>query len=376
MSNPTVQTLLHEHLAKFAEQRALPLYQLKALENLSKCRTSALGGHAQYCENHHLAGIWYNSCRQRFCPQCRGMATEEWLLNTKRVLLDCPHHHVVFTIPSELNIYWQHNLGTMRDLLFKAVQETLKAFSQDVKYLNAMPGILCALHTWGRNLCLHPHIHVLITHGGVNKRGEWVTPRRDILFPQKPVMQVFRGKLRSYLIEAINRPDWRSPPGIRRSKTLNLLNQLGRKAWVVNFSERYEHAEGVASYLSRYIKSGPLKNYQIKYVTDTHVRFVYFSHRSKKKEAQTIPIKPFLALLAQHIPESGKPTVRYNGLYSAGGRGKLNKARTALGQVPVSERVILQWQAYLEDKWERPSCPICGGKLISLEEVPSERCVN
>ncbi len=337
MSSYTLQQLLNTHLPRFVTMRGLPLYQLKALERLSICRTDALGGHAQYCENDHLYGVWYNSCKQRYCPQCRSVATEEWLINTKRVLLDCPHHHVVFTIPSELNLFWQYNLSKMRHLLFKAVQETLKTFSSDAKYLGATPGILCALHTWGRNLSLHPHIHVLISHGGINKAGEWVEPRRDILFPQKPVMQVFRGKLRSMLTEAIKSPTWKLPKEYSKTRAQNLLNKLGRKEWVVHFCKRYDYAEGVAKYLSRYVKSGPLRNTQLKEATKTSVTFSYKSHQTKRVELQTLSIEGFFALLSQHIPEPGKPTLRYSGLYNSAARVKLNKARGALGQKEVSE---------------------------------------
>jgi len=376
MSELTLQRVLKSYLPHFSSQGGLPLYQLKALEKLSICRTDVLGGHAQYCENDHLNGVWYNSCKQRYCPQCRGVATEEWLINTKRVLLDCAHHHVVFTIPSELNVLWQYNLGKMRDLLFRAVQDTLKAFSADPKYLGGTPGILCALHTWGRNLSLHPHIHVLISHGGISSKGEWVSPKRDILFPQKPVMQVFRGKLRSMIKEAIKEPSWKLPPGQRKAQAQNLLNKLGRKQWVVHFSQRYDHAEGVAKYLSRYVKSGPLKNKQLKAVTDTHISIGYKSHQSKRIETQNLTIGGFLTLLSQHIPEPGKPTVRYSGLYNSAAREKLNKARKAQGQGEVSERVMLKWQAYLEGKWEMPRCRTCGSELTKLVEVLPVRHTN
>jgi len=224
MSLHTLQRVLATHLEQITGQGGFAYYQLKALGKLSACRTASLGGHSQYCENNHLNGIWYNSCKQRYCPQCRGMATEEWLQNTQRVLLDCPHHHIVFTIPSELNVLWQYNRGKMQGLLFRATQDTLKAFASDPKYLGAMPGILCTLHSWGRNLSLHPHIHVLISHGGINKQGEWVEPKRNILFPQKAVMQVFRGKLRSYILSTLKEFGLKLPPSLSQPQAQNLLN--------------------------------------------------------------------------------------------------------------------------------------------------------
>lgn len=376
MSLHTLQRILEGHLGQVASQGGFPHYQLKALGKLSVCRTATLGGHAQYCENNHLNGVWYNSCKQRYCPQCRGMATEEWLKNTQRVLLDCPHHHIVFTIPSELNVLWRYNRSKMRGLLFRAVQDTLKTFASDSKYLKAMPGILCTLHTWGRNLSLHPHIHALVSHGGINAKGEWIVPKRDILFPQKPVMQVFRGKLRGYLLNAIKESTWRHPPPLTQTLTQNLLNKLGRKSWVVHFSQRYDYAEGVAKYLSRYVKSGPLKNTQLSEVTETHISFRYKSHQTKQVETLTLTIADFIRRLSQHLPDPGKPSVRYSGLYNSAARKKLNIARNTLGQSEVSERVLVKWQAYLEERWVLPRCAICGKPLTKQASVLPTRQVG
>jgi len=228
MSKHTLQQIFSQLDAAAIKNLRLPLPHLKALEKIVACRTATLGGHAQYCENNHLNGIWYNSCKHRACPQCRSMPTEEWLINTKNILLDCPHHHVVFTLPSELNELWRYNQTIMTNILFKAVQDTLKKFANDPKYLNASPGILCALHTWGRSLSLHPHIHVLISHGGIDTLGHWSAPKKKCLFPQKPIMMVYRGKLLSLLKQAIKSDDWRYPPNHVEYQLLNLFNKLGR----------------------------------------------------------------------------------------------------------------------------------------------------
>ena len=135
MSKHTIQNILQQQGADITQRFNLPLHYLKALEKLSLCRTAALGGHAQYCENNHLNGIWYNSCKHRACPQCRGLATEEWLINTKEILLDCPHHHIIFTLPSTLNELWRYNQSEMTNILFKAAQQTLKQFAKDPQYL-------------------------------------------------------------------------------------------------------------------------------------------------------------------------------------------------------------------------------------------------
>jgi hypothetical protein len=178
----TIQRMLADYLPDVLQVQKFPLYQHKALRKLSRCRTEALGGHTQRCPEGHVNGIWYNSCKHRACPQCQGLASEEWLRNTQSILLDCPHHHVIFTMPSALNELWRYNRSIMIDILFKATQETLQKFAKDPKYLAAIPGMLLVLHTWGRNLSLHPHIHALISHGGLNASGKWVEPKKRICF--------------------------------------------------------------------------------------------------------------------------------------------------------------------------------------------------
>lgn len=369
MTKNTIQNILQQYSSATNQNKKLPLHYLKVVDKLSICRTAALGGHAQYCENNHLNGVWYNSCKHRFCPQCRGMATEEWLVNTKNCLLDCPHHHIIFTLPSELHDLWRYNQKIMTNILFKATQDTLKQFAKDPRYLNAVPGILCALHTWGRSLSLHPHIHVLISYGGINDIGEWVVPKRKELFPQKPITMVYRGKLLSYIKAAMKKGNWKIPPDYRESQVESLLNKLGRKDWVVHFCKRYDYAEGVAKYLSRYVKSGPLKNQQILFVDNKQVTFQYQSHQTKKREKLTLPIEQFVRRLIQHTPLPGKPTVRYSGLYNSAARKKLNQARESLGQAEVSEREILDWQAFLESKGSLPVCGECGLALTNMMDI-------
>jgi len=351
----------------------LPVHYLKAFDHLSTCRTAALGGHSQYCEQGHLTGVWYNSCRHRFCPQCRSMATEQWLVSTKEILLNCAHHHVIFTMPSELNELWRFNKGLLNNLLFKAAQETLKQFAKDRRYLGAMAGILCALHSWGRNLSIHPHIHAVISHGGIDSGGVWVMPKKKVLFPQKPVMMVFRGKLLSMIKAVVSTGQYALPPAKRASEVSNLLNKLGRQAWVVHFCPRYEHAQGVAKYLSRYVKSGPFKNRQLKRVGENEVRFSYYSHRHKKTEFMSLPLDVFVHRLLEHVPEPGKPMVRYSGLYNSAARKRLNKARESLGQEAVSERQVLDWQVFLSQKGGLPQCRMCGSGIGDRGEVVAKK---
>lgn len=294
MEEFSLQRMLKQHLPEILAGSSFSFEQHKALQRFSICRTSALGGHSQYCEAGHVNGIWYNSCRHRGCPQCQGRAREQWLRNTQAILLHCPHHHVIFTLPAEYNALWRYNRTLMADLLFKAVQQTLKTFSVDKKYLGAKPGMISALHTWGRNLSLHPHIHVLLSHGGIDAGGRWITPKKKSLFPQKPVMMVFRGKFRALLKTACEEAKLSLPDNWDTCRFNQLHNKLGQQDWVVHFCERYEHASGVAKYLARYVRGGPFNNRQFKKQTGTHVHFVYRSHQTKRTERLCLTHKEFI----------------------------------------------------------------------------------
>ena len=359
----SVKGLLNHYFSDITSMSSFPLYQIKALYRLKACRSEALGGHVQRCEKGHVNGIWYNSCKHRACPQCRSMASEEWLRNTQGMLLNCAHHHIVFTIPSELHALWRYNRDEMTGLLFEAAQETIKTFAADPKHLGATPAYLSALHTWGRNLGLHPHIHLLISQG-LSKEGEWVEPKRQCLFPQKPVTLVFRGKLLAKVKQALAGDMLSMPQGQDICHLKTLCNKLGRKNWMVHFCDRYDHARGVAKYLARYVKGGPFRNSQITDVSDDGVCFQYKSHTTKRIETLKLSAAEFMQRLLQHVPLPGKPTVRYGGLYSSSCRARLNQAREKFDQQAVSEREQLLWQTYIDDLGHTPKCKECGLPLI------------
>ncbi len=153
-----------------------------------------LGGHVERCPDGHFAKIHYNSCRHRSCPGCRFIRVEQWLEVQRARFLDCGHHHVVFTIPEELNALWRHNRREMTDVLFAAASETLLELLGDPKHLGAKPGIIAALHTWGQALQLHPHLHCVVTAGGLDANGDWRDAKKRILLPGRVARDLFQGR--------------------------------------------------------------------------------------------------------------------------------------------------------------------------------------
>jgi hypothetical protein len=214
MGTVTLQTIFQDAFPAYAQAHLLPPHVRRAARAIMQCRTAALGGHVQACPDGHIARIWYNSCRHRSCPQCAYLQTECWLALQRARLLACDHYHVILTLPHDLKPLWLANVPVMSTLLFQAVRETLGTLLADPKYLGAQPGILAALHTWSQTLVLHPHVHCLVTGGGLTAAGDGQALRNGFLLPARVVMAVFRGKMLAAMRQALARAELTLPEAL------------------------------------------------------------------------------------------------------------------------------------------------------------------
>jgi hypothetical protein len=172
----------------------MPLQHKKAMRSIEICRTSVLVGHVDRCEACGVKRISYNSCRNRHCPKCQFLKTERWIEDRKADLLPIPYFHVVFTLPQELRSLALANQRVIYDLLFKSASETLIELAADSKYLGAKIGLIAVLHTWSQTLVHHPHVHCIVTGGGLAKDGGWRASRADFLLPVRVLSRLYRGK--------------------------------------------------------------------------------------------------------------------------------------------------------------------------------------
>jgi len=373
-SRLTLQSIFQQHFGAYAAAHRLPLRFHKAAAALLACRTAALGGHVQACPVGHEQRVWYNSCKHRSCPQCAYLQVEQWLAVQQARLVACDHYHVVFTLPRELHGLWRVNRRTFADLLFRAARDTLFTLLQDPRYLGATPGVIAALHTWGRTLCLHPHIHCLVTGGGWTADGTWKRVRGGFLLPVRVVQTLFRGKLLATLRAGLTRGTLRLPDGQRPQAWVNELNRLGRVRWNVYLKERYPHGRGVVTYLGRYLKGGPIANRRLLAADETGVTFGYTDHRDGKRKAMTLSAGDFLGRVLEHVPPPGTHGVRAYGLYAASKRAILDRARDALGQAPTEPPPILTWQeAWIVGETDPTRCTVCGRPLLGTVSVPRRR---
>ena len=381
MALVTLQTIFQDAFPAYEQTHPLPTHVRRAARAIMQCRTAALGGHVQACPDGHVARIWYNSCRHRACPQCTYLQTERCLAFQQARLLACDHYHVIFTLPHELNPLWLANVPVMTTLLFQAVRDTLGPLLADPKYLGAQPGILAALHTWSQTLVLHPHLHCLVTGGGLTPDAHWKAVRNGFLLPARVIMAVFRGKMVAAIRQTLARGALVLPAPIRPQQVLNLLNRLGhptKTKWNVRIMERYRHGAGVVTYLARYLRGGPLKNGRlVAYDGDC----VTFTSRARQEEADagpaslqqmTLPVADFLQRWLLHVPVPQTRVVRSYGLYHQAHTEALAHCRAALGQPPVEPPPALDWQTVCARRGEvHPErCPTCGQMLVCTGVIP------
>jgi hypothetical protein len=369
-----LMTIIQAGVDAMKKAGTLPLRIRIAAGRILKCRTSELGGHKQVCPDGHFERVWWNSCRHRFCPQCGLPAIERWLARQKARLLRCDHYHVVFTMPAELDPLWVLNPREMSGILFKVVHSTLKDLLGDPKHLGARAGVIAALHTWGQMLVRHPHLHCLVTGGGLTKSGEWKPVRNGYLLSVSVVREVYAKRMLAMIREELGAGRLRVPEGQQVDTWQRITVKLGGKKWNVNIRERYAHGTGIATYLARYLRGTPIKSQRIISWNGDQVRFSYIDNRatkeapsgSKVRRIMQLSTTEFVLRLFQHLPEPNMKLVRHWGLYGPQCREQLDQCRELLGQAPVEETPELGWKDLCDrlGPMHPECCPTCGQRLV------------
>lgn len=299
-----VAHVLH-HLGKNIQTIGLNTWQLRTFYALKKCRTAALGGHIDACDDCGNLTISYNSCRNRHCPKCQGKNREDWIQAREAELLPVPYFHLVFTLPDSINALAIHNPKLVFGVLFEAVWQTLAQFgkSQDLQM-----GMIAILHTWGQNLSLHPHLHCIVPGGGIDKHGNWKNIRCDgkFLFPVKALSKVFRAQYCEKL---------KSKEPIQYEQ---IRQKLWQKSWVVFAKRPFGSPKSVVEYLGRYTHKIAISNHRIKAVDDKNVTFDYKDYKQKgiKKQMQ-LTHQEFIRRFAMHILPKGFVKIRHYGFLSS-----------------------------------------------------------
>jgi hypothetical protein len=343
-----VADLFRQFGMQYRNNHRLPIRMLKVMKAIESCRTSALGGHVDECEACGHVHISYNSCRNRHCPKCQGVAKEKWIKERNKDLLPVPYYHVVFTIPSELNDIVLRNQRELYNIFFRAVSETLTTLGKDPKYLGAEIGFIAILHTWGQNLMNHHHIHCIVPSGGLSvQTGEWITGNKKFFIPVKVLSRMFRGKFLYYLKKAYKNEELKFHGNIaainKREIFQELIDALYSKEWVVYSKIPFGGPKQVIEYLGRYTHKVAISNERIINISDRGVTFKWRDYRDKNnKKKMTLDGSEFIRRFLLHVLPEGFMKIRHYGLLSNRNRNTRLKECKEWLQMQLSDVQIIE----------------------------------
>jgi hypothetical protein len=344
------------------------------------CRTAELGGHVERCDHCGKLKVSYNSCRNRHCPKCQGLDKERWLEARKRDLLPTTYFHVVFTLPDSLRPLALRNQEVVYNILFKAASETLKTLTQDPKHLGAEVGFIAVLHTWSQTLMDHPHLHCIVTGGGLSSDGtRWISCKKDFFLPVKALSRLFRGKFLAYLNDARQTGKLKFPGKIdhlQQGGSFNhLLSDLYRHDWVVYCKRPFANAKNVMDYLGRYTHRVAISNDRVVHMEGDQVTFRYRDRTDNDTvKYMTLDAEEFIRRFLMHILPDQFIKIRHYGILSnRNRRSKLVLAKTLLGvsNPDLSTDIKETWQDLLTriTGCDPRICPYCGKGRMVLKEI-------
>ena len=360
-----VADILRLHGAVYRAQsgnRLLPSHA-RAMRDLDACRTAYFGGHVTQCDHCAQQVAVYHSCGNRHCPKCHRDQTDRWLEQQRARLLPCPYYLLTFTLPSELRALARAHQKIVYGLLMRCAAAAIQTLARDPRYLGACIGCLGVLHTWTRAMLYHPHVHLLVTAGGLSADGaRWLAPKNPAyLVPVRALSVIFRAKIctavkQAGLLEQVPSAVWKKP-------------------WVVHAQPAGRGVQ-VLEYLGRYVFRIAISNSRIERIEDGQVTFRYRDNRSQQMRRVSIPALEFLARFLQHVLPRGCTKVRYYGIWSSARRQHLHQARAFLGGVSDTTAAPV---TSLPDPTLPPlpsTCPHCRvGHLIVIDVLRPQRKV-
>jgi len=351
---------------------------IPVLSSIERCHTAAFGYHAYRCSDSDCGAMQYvyHGCRNRHCPCCGNNKKEEWIEARLQELLPTKYYHIVFTIPHQLNSLVMGNRKELFDLLFNSASYTLLKFAGDEKYLGAQPGIIAVLHTWGQQLTFHPHIHCIVSGGGIIQDNKWkdaVKAKHGILFPTNAMKPVYRGYFLKQLQKGIDNGKVKMNEDQKRNWS-SLRTQLHNTEWIVDSRQPMGGPQQVVEYLGRYTHKVAISNHRIKHIdADNNITFQYKDYADQaKKKMMTLSGKEFLRRFEQHLLPKRFCKIRHYGyLGNYRRKERVNAVLKQMGKpqhaVPVQVSLVIRMiEKYGTDKM---ICPCCKKSPLELMYV-------
>ena len=344
---------------------SLTSVQKQALRDISACRTPQLGGHVYQCDHCQEKIFSYHSCRNRSCPKCHQAQTQRWIDKQRDRLPKCSYFLVTFTLPAGLRPLARSHPKKIYSLLMKAAADALQKLAADPQYVGARIGALAVLHTWTRAMLFHPHVHMLVTAGGLARDGQsWVDPKHPLfLVPVPALSAIFRAKFCAAL------------------KKAGLLRFVPAPAWKTRWVVHSQHAgrgDKVLDYLARYVFRIAIANSRLESINDGIVTFHYRDNKTQQIRHVQLPATEFIHRFLQHVLPKGATKVRYYGFLSAACSAQLQRVRTLFTPprtqttpAPAADPEIPDDAPPLPPP---PRCPRCRvGVLLLLETLHPQR---
>ncbi len=317
----------------YRESHRLTSDQGRVIDAIVNCRTAALGGHVEECDQCPYTRISYNSCRNRHCPKCQSLARAKWVEARKAELLPVEYFHVVFTVPEQIARIAYYNRKAVCAILFRATAETLNTIARDLRHLGAEIGFFAVLHTWGQNLLHHPHLHCVVPGGGLSPDGErWISCKPQFFLSVKVLSRLFRRLFLEQLQTAFRKGELRFFGELaelrKHARFTRYLAPLKDVEWVVYAKPPFGGPDQVLGYLGRYTHRVALSNERLLDVKDGEVTFQWKDYRAKGREksrTMTLESEEFIRRFLIHVLPRGFQRIRFFGLLS----NRTRKARLA-----------------------------------------------
>jgi DNA-directed RNA polymerase subunit RPC12/RpoP len=341
----------------------------KAIYDIQQCRTEAMGGHVYHCQDCGKMVYVYHACRNRHCPACHGDQIKKWLDLRTDELLPCDYFHVTVTVPDSLRAVFRSNQKLMYSLLMKTASESLIQLADDPKHMGGHVGILAVLHTWTNNLMYHPHVHMLVTGGGVNNDGQWMACKNKYLVAVKALSKLIRGKFASRL----------------KKKHSDLYNSVDPDTWSKDWvAHSLHYGKGelfVLKYLARYVFRIAITNHRIIGMDQTHVTFRYKDRKGGRWVTSRLEGCEFIRRYLQHVLPKGFHKVRYYGIWHSSSNNHVSRLARLMAIAGMStDNQLSQGQMGGNQEEQELAqtkeikCPYCGGhRLELLKKLPRPR---
>lgn len=372
MSKFTIQDIFIMYGDEYIKNYNLSKYEWKVFNAIRNCKTKNLGYHIYTCKDCGEEYFGYNLYRNRHCPMCQSYAREKWINNEYNYLLDTKYFHIVTTVPYELNEIFLYNKKICYNILFKATSESILTLSSDSKWLGAKVGITSILHTWGQTMEFHPHIHSIVTGGGLNN-NKWISCDKDYLFKVQVLGSLFRGKFLYYLKHEFNNLVLND--NLNNFKSFNkYLEPLYNKTWITYIEPLKGKAENVIEYIGRYSFRVVISNERIKNIENGFITFEYkdYKDNSKIKEI-TISALEFIRRFLKHVlPDNFTKIKHYGLLFNRNKKNNIRLCRLLISKIITNK--FINSKSRILKKFE---CNKCGSSdfLYSFNYNINRLCV-